>query len=697
MIVKSSARTGGRALADHLTNPEENERISITGCRNVTSDNVHESIAEMVGMAEGWRGNKPLIHAHISPDQAMSEKDWSASWAAYEKEFGLEGRPYVEVEHLKEGRLPHRHRAYLRVDTETHTANDVWRSKMRDEKVSRLLEHQFGHKLTHGPHDFWVTKKLQEEGRTDVAQWLEGRPTDRAIEAGNATNWDDHQQAKRTGISKDSVRDDMAAAWQAGDSGSAVAAALETKGYVLARGDKRDVVLVDVAGGVHSPARLLKQAGIDARAKTIRERFADLSDLPTVAQAQEIQGQHRQALTERPAPTEARPTPEQISEKRAERAQEAAKKREERRAAWIAERKAEYAAAKESVLRAFNGEKANRREVGNYMWKAEQKRRAGEREAMKGKVSRRRKRIYSLFSRGLLRTLALAAHNFQTNREWAALKKQQAERWQQAKMAHPVPKWHEFVQHRAAAGDAQALLLARVRSTGRRVEQAQAMPQQIAQPAAPHRPQVQPQAPDPLAGFRARVAEAEAAGRRHDLDMAKAQLAVAQEYQSAGKDPRHHAAAILEDGKRRALFGEPERPKADAVRAMLAEAARAATAEPKRQAEPQRPAPAAVAVSDQDRRRGELEARQQVMLERGHAAKRATGRTSGYTDRNAGTWLALPDDLRKHIETVLKMPKERQEREWEKRRQELAERYTRDPKAAKRDRESVQQRGGFSR
>ncbi|EIX0138103.1 hypothetical protein MG118_004113 [Escherichia coli] len=592
MIVKSSARSGGKALADHLINPEENERITITGSHNVTSDDVHEAIAEMVSMSAGWSGSKPLCHAHISPDQAMSEKDWSAAWAAYEKEFGLEGRPYIEVEHLKDGRLPHRHRAYLRVDTETHRANDVWRSKMRDEKVSRLLEHELGHKLTHGPHDFWVINKLQEEGRQDVAQWLEGQQSERSVKAGRAKNWDEHQQEKRTKIDKQNVRDDMAAAWQSGDSGSAVAAALEARGYVVAQGDKRDVVLVDVAGGVHSPARLLKQAGIDARAKAIRERFADLKDLPTVAQAQEMQGQHRRAREDRAAATGERPTPDQISSQRTERAQAAAKAREERRAAWIAERKAEYAAAKAAVLQAYRDEKANRREIGGHMWKAELHRRADERAALKSRLAGSRKRIYALVPRGLLRTLALAAHNHRAEREWAELKKRQAERWQQAKAVHPVPKWREFVQHRAAAGDVQAQLLARVRTAGRQGTQ-QAQPEagrpvparpgvarvgQNPPPAARGRlrtladvehlqttKRAATPAVDPLAGWRQDVERAQAAGGGLHLDIAQAQLAVAQEFQAAGKNPRHHISEINEAGKQRA-FAKLDAQPAEAQR-----------------------------------------------------------------------------------------------------------------------------------
>ncbi|WAH66887.1 relaxase/mobilization nuclease domain-containing protein [Xanthomonas hortorum] len=587
MIVKSSARSGGKALAAHLTNPEENERISITGSQGVTSDDVYEAIAEMEGMSAGWSGSKPLFHAHISPDQAMSKKDWSAAWAEYEKEFGLEGRPYVEVEHLKDGRLPHRHRAYLRVDTETHRANDVWRSKVRDEKISRLLEHELGHKLTHGPHDFQVMKRLQEEGRHDVAKWIEGRP----IEIGRATNWDEHQQAKRTKVDKQDVREDMAAAWQSGDSGNAVAAALEARGYVVARGDKRDVVLIDVAGGVHSPARLLKQAGIDTRAKAIRERFADLKDLPTVSQAQAMQGQHRQAQIDHAASNIERPTLPQASAKRAERAQVTAKAREERRAAWIAERKAEYAAAKDAVLQAYRDEKANRREICGHMWKAEQQRRAGEREALKSSLSAGRKRIYSLVGRGLLRMLALAAHNLKADREWASLKKRQAQRWGQTKTVHPVPKWQDFVQYRAAAGDVHAQLLVKVRGAGRKDRAEQPARNVEARRPVRVRPGVGPigrnpppmsrgrlrtladvqhlspverpvavPAVDPLSGFRASVERAEAAGGGLALDVAKAQFAVAQEFQASGKDPRHYGDAIMQEGQQRVFAKLREQP-----------------------------------------------------------------------------------------------------------------------------------------
>lgn len=202
--------------------------------------------------------------------------------------------------------------------------------------------------------------------------------------------------------------------------------------------------------------------------------------------------------------------------------------------------------------------------------------------------------------------------------------------------------------------------------------------QQVAQErgeqAAPQRPQVERPAPDPLAGFRAGVERAEAAGGGLALDVAKAQLAVAQEFQAAGKDPRHHAAAIMQEGQRRAFAGlsQPSQAKA----------------------EPERPA--AVQVSEQDRKRAELAARQEVGQFKALAVKRQAG-FAGYTDRNPSAWRELPAELRERIERFNAMPKERQAVELDKMQRELADRYARDPRAAQRSREQSRQRDGYSR
>ena len=56
--------------------------------------------------------------------------------------------------------------------------------------------------------------------------------------------------------------------WQQSDSGGAFSAALQEKGYLLARGDRRDFVLIDPTGDIHSLARRIDGAKVaDIRAK----------------------------------------------------------------------------------------------------------------------------------------------------------------------------------------------------------------------------------------------------------------------------------------------------------------------------------------------------------------------------------------------------------------------------------------------
>lgn len=89
-----------------------------------------------------------------------------------------------------------------------------------------------------------------------------------------------------------SIRNTIHDCWQSADSGRAFAAALDEQGLILARGDKRDFVVVDRAGGDHALGRRIT----GATAAETRARMADIdrSGLPSVEQARERQMQNEQ-------------------------------------------------------------------------------------------------------------------------------------------------------------------------------------------------------------------------------------------------------------------------------------------------------------------------------------------------------------------------------------------------------------------
>ena len=109
----------------------------------------------------------------------------------------------------------------------------------------------------------------------------------------------------------------------------------------------------------------------------------------------------------------------------------------------------------------------------------------------------------------------------------------------------------------------------------------------------------------------------------------------------------------------------------------------AAAQQSQAKAEPERPA--AVQVSEQDRKRAEMYAKREADQFKALAVKRQAG-FAGYTDRNPSAWRELPAELRERIERFNAMPKERQAVELDKMQRELADRYARDPKEIERSR-----------
>ena len=236
-------------------------------------------------------------------------------------------------------------------------------------------------------------------------------------------------------------------------------------------------VIIDAAGVVHSPARLLRQAGINVKAKDIRARLADLADLPTVDQAKEMQRQHQAAAgerareqrgpqaTSRPA-DRARPNTEQMAEARAARRAEGIRKREELRQAWRAERKAEFDTARNSLWEQYQQTRAANRDGRKTeradRWAMEKEVRDREADRLKADLRRQRGIIRALVPVPLLRGLALYAHKkLVADEKWAELKAKQADRWKtQTGVVGRVPPWKQWVAGLAVVGDPRAKTVA---------------------------------------------------------------------------------------------------------------------------------------------------------------------------------------------------------------------------------------------
>lgn len=257
MILKGSQRGGARQLSAHLLK-EENEQIELMELRGFMADDLPGAFDEAHAIAHGTKCKQFLFSISLNPpaDAVLSDADFQKSADEVEARLGIKGQPRIIVVHEKEGRR-HAHAVWSRIDAQTMTAKPLpfFKNRLRDLSREMYLEH--GWTLPDGLRD----PLLKNPRNFDQAEW---------------------QQAQRTERDPREIKQVFAEAWQQSDGRKAFAAALEERGFILAKGDRRGYVAVDHHGEVYS---LSRWSGV--KTKDIRARIGNPDDLPGVEAAKE--------------------------------------------------------------------------------------------------------------------------------------------------------------------------------------------------------------------------------------------------------------------------------------------------------------------------------------------------------------------------------------------------------------------------
>lgn len=314
MIIKGSSRGGPAQLARHLQRRDTNEKVEILELQS-PAPTLAEAFRDWQILTEGTRGEKGLYHANIDPakDYVMTPEQWQRSVEVLEKELGFEGQPRAVVMHQKHGRQ-HIHVVWARTDIDTMTLRSDSMNYQAHERASKTLELEFGHEPVPGKHAKRDREKQPEFPRADA----------------NHAEW---QQGERTGIDPAARKDQITALKRSCDNGRTFKTALEEQGYILAKGDRRDFVLVDETGSIHSLGRQIH--GMKAAELRAFMKDVDREALPSAAEAVALQRRlEKERIQEQPqqeAPKEAPAAPEAPSEtpeKRTEAIRNAAAARE---------------------------------------------------------------------------------------------------------------------------------------------------------------------------------------------------------------------------------------------------------------------------------------------------------------------------------------------------------------------------------
>lgn len=271
MIIKGKSVGGGKRLATHLMRTDTNERAEVRQITGVAAPNLRGALLEMQAVASGTRCTKPFYHASINTraDERLTDQQRTYAIEKLAAKLGLSGQPHVIVVHEKEGR-EHCHIVWSRIDLDHMRAISDSHNYRKHEEVARELEREFGHERVQGAH-------AERDGKE--------RPD-------RTPSHEEMLQTERGAISPEKARGLITDLWQRTDTGQAFRTALEKEAWLLARGDRRDFVVIDPHGGTHSVARRVE----GVKAQDIRARMVDVNPdlLPSVAEARSIQ-RERQA------------------------------------------------------------------------------------------------------------------------------------------------------------------------------------------------------------------------------------------------------------------------------------------------------------------------------------------------------------------------------------------------------------------
>lgn len=251
MIIKGGSRAGASDLAAHLQRVDTNERMEVLGIRGTVARELEGALREMEAMSSGTRCKNPLYHASINTPihERLGIDGWERAVDRLEEELGLTGQPRAVVMHEKFGR-EHVHVVWARVRADTLVAVADSHNYRKHEMVARELEREFGHERVQGAH-------AERDGVP--------RPERTLSHA-------EHQIAERTGIDPKAVKAEITLIWQNAPGAVAFLDQIEAAGYRPALGSRRQYVVVDQAGTVHSLVRRID--GI--RVADLRRAFADV-------------------------------------------------------------------------------------------------------------------------------------------------------------------------------------------------------------------------------------------------------------------------------------------------------------------------------------------------------------------------------------------------------------------------------------
>jgi len=244
LITKAKSRDNAGQLADYLLHEEPGEHVEVAEMRGFAATSLRDAAIEMEMLASGGRAENPFYHMQVrcAPGENLTREQWLDTADRMEAALGLGEHQRWVVFHELDGER-HLHVVWNRVHPETLKSAHMGHDYAKRMEVARELEIEF------------ALRRVPFQGRTATF------------------NQSEMEQARRQDADPAEIREAIREAWQQADSGMAFASALDERGFMLAKGDRRDFVAVDAFGCVHS----IGKRTTGATAAEVRARLADIN------------------------------------------------------------------------------------------------------------------------------------------------------------------------------------------------------------------------------------------------------------------------------------------------------------------------------------------------------------------------------------------------------------------------------------
>lgn len=256
MIIQASQRANEKGLADHLMDGHTNEPVSLYELRGFSAQDLHGAMQEVRAQSLANKKIKKTLFS-VSFNSPIGEKVTTADFvdAANRAEaiLGLTNQPRAIVFHEKHGRI-HAHTVWSRID-EHHKAIKLPFYKRDLNRLSRDLFLEHGWALPKG----YTNQKERDKTCFNLAEW---------------------QIAKRQQSDPKIIKAQIQQLWKQTKGFDDFQKGLAQMQFVLAKGTKPSVVLVDIHGDVRSLSRTLS-----CKAKEVKSKLGSVEQLPSVEEA----------------------------------------------------------------------------------------------------------------------------------------------------------------------------------------------------------------------------------------------------------------------------------------------------------------------------------------------------------------------------------------------------------------------------